>query len=137
MYAYAGNTCTARVWKDKNGKAIPTELRGVESDLRKELEYDDDKHIQPRSHMDDEYQNAGMFDPRIAITTSRDPSARLKKFAQEVRLIFPNAVRLNRGAHTIGDLVESARANEFTDLVMINETRGEPGTVNKSVSLIL
>ncbi|ETW00396.1 hypothetical protein H310_07034 [Aphanomyces invadans] len=112
----------------ESGKSIPTELRGVEDKLRAEMEYDDDKHIVPKSHIDDEYQNAGMFDPKIAVTTSRDPSARLKKFAQEVRLIFPNAIRLNRGAHTVGDLVESARANEFTDLVIITETRGEPAT---------
>ena len=31
------------------------------------------------------------------ITTSHDPSARLKKFVKEVRLLFPNAQRLNRG----------------------------------------
>ncbi|RLN99015.1 hypothetical protein DYB28_002353 [Aphanomyces astaci] len=110
----------------ESGKSIPTELRGVEDKLRAELAYDDDKHIVPKSHIDDEYQNAGMFDPKIAVTTSRDPSARLKKFAQEARLIFPNAIRLNRGAHTVGDLVDSARANEFTDLLIITETRGEP-----------
>ena len=31
------------------------------------------------------------------ITTSHDPSARLKKFVKEMRLLFPNAQRLNRG----------------------------------------
>jgi len=110
----------------REGKAIPTELRGEEKTLRDEMEFDDDVHEKPTNHIDDEYKNAGMFDPKIAITTSRDPSSRLKKFAQEVRLIFPNAIRLNRGSHTVGDLVESARESEFTDVVMITETRGEP-----------
>lgn len=86
------------------GKAIPTELRGQEKSLRHEMEYDDEKHEKPLNHIDDEYKNAGMFDPKIAITTSRDPSSRLKQFAQEIRLIFPNAIRLNRGAHTVGDV---------------------------------
>lgn len=68
------------------------------------MEYDDEVHEKPMNHIDDEYKNAGMFDPKVAITTSRDPSSRLKQFAQEIRLIFPNAIRLNRGAHTIGDV---------------------------------
>ena len=34
------------------------------------------------SHIDDEYQLAGVDDPRILITTSRSPSARLKQFAK-------------------------------------------------------
>jgi len=34
------------------------------------------------SHIDDEYQMAGVDDPRILITTSRNPSARLKQFAK-------------------------------------------------------
>ncbi|RLN66791.1 hypothetical protein BBJ29_000033 [Phytophthora kernoviae] len=110
----------------RSGKAIPTELHSVETSLRHEMEYDDEAHQKPLNHIDDEYKNAGMFDPKIAITTSRDPSSRLKQFAQEIRLIFPNAIRLNRGAHTVGDLVESARANDFTDLLLVTETRGEP-----------
>jgi len=34
------------------------------------------------THIDDEYQMAGVDDPRILITTSRNPSARLKQFAK-------------------------------------------------------
>jgi U3 small nucleolar ribonucleoprotein protein IMP4 len=109
-----------------DGKAIPTELRSKEQFLRAEIEYDDEFHEKPMNLMDDEYKNAGMYDPKIAITTSRDPSSRLKQFAQEIRLIFPNAIRLNRGAHTINDLVESARSHEFSDLILVTETRGEP-----------
>lgn len=49
------------------------------------------------SSEDDEYRWAGVEDPKIMITTSRDPSSRLKMFASELRLIFPNAQRMNRG----------------------------------------
>lgn len=34
------------------------------------------------SHMDDEYKWAGVEDPKIMVTTSRDPSSRLKMFAK-------------------------------------------------------
>ena len=34
------------------------------------------------SYIDDEYQLAGVDDPRILITTSRNPTARLKQFAK-------------------------------------------------------
>lgn len=32
--------------------------------------------------MDDEYARAGVFDPKILITTSRDPSSRLQQFSK-------------------------------------------------------
>jgi len=35
-----------------------------------------------KSYIDDEYQMAGVDDPRILITTSRNPSTRLKQFAK-------------------------------------------------------
>lgn len=34
------------------------------------------------SHVDDEYRWAGVEDPRLMVTTSRDPSSRLKIFAK-------------------------------------------------------
>lgn len=34
------------------------------------------------SHVDDEYKWAGVEDPKVMVTTSRDPSSRLKMFAK-------------------------------------------------------
>jgi len=76
--------------------------------------------------MDDEYARAGEFDPRVMVTTSRDPSSRLVQFAKEMSLIFPNAQRINRGAYTTKEVVEACRSNEVTDLVLVHEHRGEP-----------
>ncbi|MBN3322534.1 IMP4 protein, partial [Atractosteus spatula] len=76
--------------------------------------------------MDDEYKWAGVEDPKIMITTSRDPSSRLKMFAKEMKLIFPGAQRMNRGNHEVVTLVKACRANEVTDLVILHETRGQP-----------
>ena len=36
------------------------------------------------SHIDDEYAWAGVRDPKVLITTSRDPSSKLLKFCKEV-----------------------------------------------------
>ena len=36
----------------------------------------------PKSHIDNEYSQAGVRDPKIIITTSRDPSSKLLQFAK-------------------------------------------------------
>ena len=38
--------------------------------------------IEPSTHIDNEYSRAGIQDPKILITTSRDPSSRLLQFAK-------------------------------------------------------
>lgn len=75
---------------------------------------------------DDEYRYAGCEDPKIMITTSRDPSARLKMFVKELRLIFPNAQRMNRGNYEMKQLIHACRANEVTDFIVVHEHRGVP-----------
>ncbi len=79
------------------GKPLPSELRKEERELRRRVELEDDNTAVPRTHVDDEYAHAGERDPRILITTSRSPSSRLTQFAKELKLVFPNAQRLNRG----------------------------------------
>lgn len=79
------------------GKPLPTELRREEAKLRHDVELEDDNTAVPRTHIDDEYAHAGERDPKILITTSRDPSTRLTAFAKELKLVFPNSQRINRG----------------------------------------
>lgn len=62
---------------------------------------------------------------QVVVTTSRDPSSRLKQFAKEIRLVFPGATRLNRGNLVIGDLLDVCRSNEVTDIIVLHEHRGE------------
>ena len=90
------------------------------------MELEDDNTAVPRTHVDDEYASAADRDPKILITTSRDPSSRLNQFAKELKLIFPNAQRVNRGGLVVSQLVESCRAHEYTDLLVVHEHRGEP-----------
>lgn len=42
--------------------------------------------------------------------------------------MFPGAQRMNRGNHEIVALVRACKANNVTDLVIVHETRGQPGT---------
>ncbi|MDO9333366.1 MAG: Brix domain-containing protein [Dehalococcoidales bacterium] len=79
-----------------------------------------------KTHIDDEYARAGIQDPRILLTTSRDPSSRLTQFLKELRLVFPNSQRINRGNAVVKELVEAARTNDFSDLIIVHEHRGEP-----------
>ena len=60
------------------------------------------------------------------ITTSRDPSSRLKMFAKEIKLIFPNSQRINRGNYEVKQLVQACRANDVTDMMVLTEHRGDP-----------
>ena len=69
------------------GKAIPFSLRKEAAELKHQLDNDDgnvekgiDGTIVPRSHMDDEYEEAKYKDPKVLITTSRNPSSRLIQF---------------------------------------------------------
>lgn len=52
------------------------------------------------------------------------------KINQEIRLIFPNAQRMNRGNYEMKQLIEACRANDVTDFIVTHETRGEPGWFN-------
>ena len=86
---------------------MPTELRGKNREhLLDELEKDDDKTIVARTHIDDEYESAKYQDPKVLITTSRNPSPRLMKFLKELKLLFPNSIRINRGSYVLKDLVK-------------------------------
>mmetsp|Transcript_354 Transcript_354/g.890 ORF Transcript_354/g.890 Transcript_354/m.890 type:complete len:288 (-) Transcript_354:150-1013(-) len=108
------------------GRALPTELRGEESSLRASMANDDDYTSQARQVIDDEYRGAGAVDPKICVTTSRSPSSRLKMFAKEVKLLFPNAQNINRGSTKVTELLEACKGAAFSDLVVLSETRGEP-----------
>lgn len=59
-------------------RPIPTDLRHEAIDLQRGSQWIDDG----AALIDDEYRWAGTKDPKIIITTSHDPSSRLKVFAK-------------------------------------------------------
>src|SRR5436190_24161736 len=75
----------AHIDKDKE---LPKELQ--DPSLRKDLRYDEAKlmNLDELEQMDDEYYNMGISEPRILITTSRDPSSRLLQFSKV--LVYPH-----------------------------------------------
>merc|ERR1711916_33699 len=110
----------------ENGSKIPKELKHEEAALRREMDLLGSKAAELKSMQDDEYQLAGVDDPKLFLTTSSDPSSRLASFAKELKLIFPNCTRVNRGHLGISDLVELCRQNNVTDMIIVHETRVEP-----------
>lgn len=98
--------------------------------LRKDYQYDESRpelSVHDEMDLDDEYsQMSGLTDPRILVTTSRDPSSRLTAFSKEIRLLLPTSVRLNRGNLILPDLVQSCKSNALSDVVLLHEHRGNP-----------
>lgn len=107
------------------GRPLDSALAEEALVLSKDLAFDENQ-LSPTNHVDDEYGLAGTKDPKILITTSRDPSSRLSQFAKEVKLMFPNASRMNRGNYVMKEMVDACLKNEATDLIILHEHRGTP-----------
>ena len=111
------------------GTRVDPQLRREGTALLKSLQYDEHQTESINVARDDEYSNAGVQDPKIVITTSRSPSTRLAQFAKEVKLLFPNSQRLNRGNYVISELVAACKSNQVSDLILLHEHRGVPDTL--------
>jgi U3 small nucleolar ribonucleoprotein protein IMP4 len=112
--------------------ALPGHLKKDAATLKKFVELDDEETQKLRTTVDDEYAFAGVEDPRCLVTTSRDPSQKLMEFAKELRLTIPNAVRLNRGSTSVHHLMDLARKESFTDVIVIGESKGVPDSLTIS-----
>lgn len=124
--AVAENKKKIKLSLDDN-KDIPKDLRDGALSMLKTADIDqEDADELTTSHQDDEYRWAGVEDPKCVITTSREPSSKLKIFAKELKLIVPNSQRINRGSYELKQLVESCKSNDITDLIIAHETRGNP-----------
>ncbi|XP_066370936.1 uncharacterized protein [Miscanthus floridulus] len=110
----------------EEGKPIPTELRNEEHDLRRQIDLEDQERQVPKSIVDNEYATANIREPKILLTTSRNPSAPLTQFVKELKVVFPNSQRMNRGGQVISEIVESCRSHDITDLILVHEHRGQP-----------
>ncbi|KAL7673747.1 hypothetical protein ACOME3_000030 [Neoechinorhynchus agilis] len=112
---------------------MPKDLRDGIYDLQTSLEWTGVGGEGPVNSIDDEYRWAGVEDPRVVITTSHDPSSRLKSFAKEVKHLVPNSERVNRGSSHLHELMTMCRSNpQITDLIILHETRGQPDALQIS-----
>ncbi|KAF2120669.1 anticodon-binding protein [Lophiotrema nucula] len=118
-----------------SGKPLDPSIANDES-LRADYKYDEsraERSLEEELGLDDEYaQLSGVVDPRVLVTTSRDPSSRLGTFAKEIRLLMPTAIRLNRGNLILNNLVGSALGSGLSDLVLLHEHRGTPTAMTVS-----
>lgn len=119
------------------GKPLPKEIAEDEQ-LQKDYQYDqtikgENAEVEEDESIDDEYaMTSGIQDPRIIVTTSRNPSTRLSQFAKEIKLLFPDAVRLNRGNYVMPHLASACVKSGTSDLVVLHEHRGVPTSLTIS-----
>eukprot|EP00796_Vickermania_ingenoplastis_P005879 gene5879-4199_t len=114
------------------GTPLPGHLKKDAVTLKKFAELDDDQTKTPTTTVDDEYAMAGMEDPKVLVTTSRNASQKLLEFAKEVRLVVPNAVRLNRGSLSVNQVMDAARKEKYTDVIVLQESHGVPDSLTIS-----
>ena len=106
------NSFFLRVEALDEGKSIPTELVKESRKLYNEMELDIKDQGEPS--IDDEYAKIGLRDPKVCVTTSRDPSSKLKQFAKEIKLCIPNSQVVNRGTYRIDELVDACKKSDFS-----------------------
>ncbi|EDS89434.1 hypothetical protein, conserved [Entamoeba histolytica HM-1:IMSS] len=109
----------------ENGTQLPAHAKEGFDVAMTRMDAEDDATRQVSTY-DSEYAMAGVKDPNVFITTSKDPSSKLKEFVKEIKLIIPNSTRINRGNIQIKQLVETCRSHDVTDLIIVHENRGEP-----------
>lgn len=104
--------------------------------LREDYKYDEsqqDRSINEQLDLDDEYaQLSGVVDPRVLVTTSRNPSSRLGTFCKEINLLLPTGGRINRGNYLLSDITDVARKRQLSDVIMLHEHRGTPTALTLS-----
>ncbi|CAD6266162.1 unnamed protein product [Miscanthus lutarioriparius] len=110
----------------EEGNPIPTELRNEEHELRRQIDLEDQEPRVPKSMVDNEYATASVREPKVLLTTSRNPSAALTQFVKKLKVVFPMSQRMNRGGQVISEIVESCRLHDITDLILVHEHRGQP-----------
>jgi len=86
----------------EDDKSIPKSIRQESKNLIKSLKAEDSETKNLKDL--DEYEDIGLIEPRILMTTSRTPSQRLSSYLKELKLIIPNADRVNRGNVSLKDI---------------------------------
>ena len=46
--------------------------------------------------------------------------------SREIKICIPNSQSINRGTFRIDEIVDACKKSDFTDIILLNETRGEP-----------
>lgn len=100
----------------KTNSKIPHHLRGEAKDLLDEMIYGIKE------------EEVVYLPPKIAVTTSHNPSSFLKSFTKHISLLF-NGFHLMRGRMSEEELSEYCKTHEITHLIILRETKGNPSSM--------
>eukprot|EP00915_Cephaloidophora_sp_WS-2016_P002510 GHVH01003383.1.p2 GENE.GHVH01003383.1~~GHVH01003383.1.p2 ORF type:complete len:325 (+),score=52.27 GHVH01003383.1:1859-2833(+) len=104
----------------KNSSPVPTHLLDLERQMRDKLNLEDIDSLQTGAPtFDSEYALAGIRDPRILLTTSRDAGKSTVEFTKELAIMLPNCHRINRGGLSLNEMIKVAQLNEVTDVLLV------------------
>ncbi|CAN7986012.1 unnamed protein product, partial [Ixodes hexagonus] len=107
----------------EENRPIPYELRTEALALQEQLDWDDPGGEGVVSQEDDEYRWAGVRDPKIVVTTSRDPSSKLKQFAKRaLRSMCTAWLWLFKKGITLPARVRASSATVVADSAGIHST---------------
>lgn len=67
---------------------------------------------------------------RILLTTSRNPTDKMRTFCNDLAGMLPNALRVNRGKMSSEQLAEKALENGAEHVIVVNRWQVGPGTIN-------
>eukprot|EP01084_Bolivina_argentea_P249159 416976_1 len=112
-----------------SGDKVPISIQDKFDTLNTQLKADDvhTKDIGKKiKFLDDEYALAGIKDPKILMTTSRNPTNKLLRFVKEIKLCYPNCVRINRGNIDMSELISTSISTGFNDVIIFHEHSGIP-----------
>jgi len=66
---------------------------------------------------------------KILLTTSREPTAKIRTLCNDLARVIPNTVRVNRGKMSTDDVAEKALEIDAERVVVIDRRQGGPGTI--------
>lgn len=98
--------------REKDPTAIGNLNDAENEEVKKEFETDEFS----------EYYNMS-YEPKVLITYSDNPCSRTRGFAKELCHIIPNALATTRHRSSVKKICESAKREEYTDIVILNEDR--------------
>ncbi|KAB0792221.1 hypothetical protein PPYR_07624 [Photinus pyralis] len=75
----------------------------------------------------DYYQNT--YEPKVVITYSDNPTKKTRIFGRELTRMIPNSKSFYRNRSSVKKMVKSAKAENYTDIIIINENRKQPNGI--------
>lgn len=67
--------------------------------------------------------------PKILITTSRNPTQRIRTFCNDLTHTLPNSIRITRGKSSLNTLAEKALEHEAERLIIADRWKGNLGKI--------